>query len=464
MATPSNWQKYLDLLNRKRIPEQQQRWYVKRVEDFLKQHPGKRKREFFPADIEKYFQLQSRDSSLTAWQYRQMVDALQLLFVDLTATSLSKTVDWGYWKEAFIEYNPAKSHLSKEISPEVVAADYSAVKFPDGSDYDGVLKAMARLIRSRHYSIRTEQSYLDWVSRFLHSTGGKSVFSINRSDVENFLSDLAVNRNVAVKTQNSALSAIVFLLTQVLERPKEEFDFRHAKKPRKLPTVLSVPEMQLLLSSLSGKYQLMAGLMYGTGLRIMECMRLRVKDVDFDYQQIVVRDGKGAKDRVVPLPTMFEQLLKDQIDEVAVLHEKDLKKGAGRVYLPGALDRKYCNAATELIWQYVFPAGKLSVDPRTGLTRRHHAHESSLQKAIRSAAVTAKIPKKVSSHTLRHSFATYLLQTGHDIRTVQELLGHADVNTTMIYTHVLNKPGVTVQSPVDDLKLDIFPDKIKKKK
>ena len=313
-----------------------------------------------------------------------------------------------------------------------MVADRAAIKFPEGSDADDVLKAMARMIRSRHYSIRTEQSYLDWVSRFLKSLGDKPVLSVNRHDVEKFLTDLAVDRNVAASTQNSALSSITFLLTQVMERPREEFEFSHSKRPRRLPVVMSSAEIQRLLSSMTGKYQLMAGLMYGTGMRIMECMRLRVKDVDFDYQQIIVRDGKGAKDRIVPLPELFVQRLREQVDEVSILHQKDLALGAGRVYLPDALDRKYSNAAKELIWQYLFPASKLSVDPRTGLTRRHHLHGTALQKAIREAAVNAPIPKKISSHTLRHSFATHLLEAGQDIRTVQELLGHSDVNTTMI--------------------------------
>ena len=459
MTALSNWQKYLDVLFHKKIPEQHHRWYVKRVEDFLKESPGKKLQDYSAGDLESYFQRRTRDSSLTAWQYRQMVDALQLLFVDLSATSLAKTLDWGYWKEAFVQLKPEKQYLSKEIHPDEMAADYASVKFPKGSDAEDLLVAMARIIRSRHYSIRTEQSYLDWASRFLNSVGGKSVSTINRQDVERFLSDLAVNRNVAASTQNSALNAITFLLTQVMERPKEEFEFKHSKRPRRIPVAMSVAETERFLSAMSDKYQLMAGLMYGTGMRIMECIRLRIKDVDFEYQQIIVRDGKGAKDRVVPLPEMFVSLLKDQIDEVSTLHEKDFALGAGRVYLPDALDRKYRNAAKELIWQYVFPAMKLSVDPRTGLTRRHHVHESSLQKAIREAAVLSGIPKKISSHTLRHSFATHLLESGQDIRTLQELLGQSDVSTTMIYTHVLNKPGVTVQSPIDRLKV-----KIKKKK
>ena len=454
MATPSNWQKYLNLLLKKRIPEKQQRWYVKRVEDFLKRHPGRHLQDFTAADVEAYLRLHSSDATLSVWQYRQIVDALQLLFVDFASTPLAQSFDWAYWKEAFVDSRPDKQSPLKDVHPDKLVADYASVTFPGGSGADDVLKAMARAIRSRHYSIRTEKSYIDWAARFLRSLKDKPVEAVVRTDVEEFLSALVLERNVAASTQNLALNAISFLLTQVLGREKEEFSFKHSKRPRRLPVVLSIDEVSALLSAMSGKYQLMAGLMYGTGMRIMDCMRLRVQDVDFDYQQIIIRDGKGGKDRVVPLPKRYIAPLAQQIEVVTALHEKDLAMGAGRVFLPHALDKKYANAATELIWQYLFPASKLSVDPRTGLSRRHHLHETTLQRAIRQAALKAKIRKKVSSHTLRHSFATHLLAAGQDIRTVQELLGHSDINTTMIYTHILNKPGVTVQSPVDTLQIE----------
>jgi integron integrase len=265
-----------------------------------------------------------------------------------------------------------------------------------------------------------------------------------------FLEYLALRRKVAASTQNLALNALVFLFNQVLKKPLGDMgEFARAKRPRRLPVVLTRQEVESVLNCLNGIYQLMAGLLYGSGLRLMECLRLRVQDVDFGYRQIVVRNAKGGKDRIVPLPQRFSDPLKAHLEQRKTLHQDDLAKGFGEVYLPDALSRKYPNAIREWGWQYVFPSAKLSVDPRSGQTRRHHAHESGLQKAIKKAARQADISKRVSCHCLRHSFATHLLEAGYDIRTVQELLGHADVATTMIYTHVLNTPGVSVRSPAD---------------
>lgn len=262
-----------------------------------------------------------------------------------------------------------------------------------------------------------------------------------------------VRRNVAASTQSQALNALVFFYKNVLEHPlSEQIAFPHSKKPRRLPVVLTRDEVQRLFNHFRHPTQrLMANLLYGCGMRLMECVRLRVLDVDFGYQQILVRNGKGKKDRVVPLPTRLAGELRGQIEKIKTLHAKDLDEGFGRVYLPHALSRKYPNAEKEFRWQYVFPSAKLSTDPRSGITRRHHVHENGLQKHIKVAAEQAGIDKKVSCHTLRHSFATHLLESGYDIRTVQELLGHADVSTTMIYTHVLNRPGLSVTSPFDTL-------------
>jgi integron integrase len=268
-------------------------------------------------------------------------------------------------------------------------------------------------------------------------------------EVQAFLSHLAVVGNVAASTQNQALSALLFLYKFVLDQELESVDALRAKKSRYLPTVLTKQEVQTVINQLSGEHRLLVQLLYGTGLRLSEVLSLRVKDVDFSYQQIVVRDTKGQKSRVTMLPTTLTPFLQAHIKRVHCLHERDLEQGYGKVYLPFALERKYPSAATEWIWQYIFPSIGLSKDPRSGIVRRHHLYESGLQKAIKQAARQAKIDKKVGCHTFRHSFATHLLQNGYDIRTVQELLGHKDVKTTMIYTHVMNRGGRGVISPLD---------------
>ena len=273
---------------------------------------------------------------------------------------------------------------------------------------------------------------------------------LNEKSAEAFLTGLTLRRNVSKSTQNLALTALSFYFKEVLSHSLDNLNHVRSQRPPKLPVVLCTNEIDRLLGALSGVHKLMATVMYGTGLRLLECIRLRIKDIDFDYQIIYVRNGKGGKSRRVPLPEKCACALQHQINDSAMLHDADLELGFGRVFLPDALGRKYPNAATEKAWQYVFPSSRLSVDPRTGITRRHHQHESSLQRAIKRAAESANIDKQVNSHCLRHSFATHLLDANYDIRTVQELLGHADVSTTMIYTHVMNRPGILpVQSPLD---------------
>ena len=272
------------------------------------------------------------------------------------------------------------------------------------------------------------------------------------ADIVRFLEYLAVKRSVAVNTQNQALNALVFLYTQVFRRPLGDLEnFARAQRPRRLPVVLSRDEVRALVAGMPGTHKLMARLIYGTGMRLMECVRARIKDIDFDYRQIVIRNGKGGKDRVVPLPEVLCEELLAHLAAVRTLHEEDCARDLGEVYLPDALQRKYPGAARDWRWQWAFPSARLSVDPRSGVARRHHLHENGLQRAIKSAAQCAGIDKKISTHTLRHSFATHLLEAGYDIRTVQELLGHSDVSTTMIYTHVLNRGGRAVKSPLDSL-------------
>jgi integron integrase len=273
---------------------------------------------------------------------------------------------------------------------------------------------------------------------------------MGKQEIEEFLSHLAIKLNVSKSTQNQAFNALLFLYREVLEKdlPAGISAYR-AKKPERLPTVMTKEETLKVISAMKGIQQLMAKLLYGSGLRLMDCIRLRVKDVDFNMNQIIVRDGKGAKDRITVLPENVKAPLEEHLEYVKRLHEKDLADGYGMVYLPAALSRKYKKADREWIWQYVFPAKTLSKDPRSSILRRHHIHPSSLQRAVKEAVKLARINKKVSCHTLRHSFATHLLQDGYDIRTIQELLGHKDVSTTMIYTHVIKQGGKAVRSPLD---------------
>jgi integron integrase len=306
-------------------------------------------------------------------------------------------------------------------------------------------------IRSRQYSIRTEQAYSDWILRFLLFTSVCSEHEITVDKISIFIEYLAVKRNVSASTQSQALNALVFLFRHVLKRElDEDINFQRAKKPKRLPVVLSRGEVNDLLAGVAHDiHRLMASLMYGAGLRLMECVRLRVCDIDFDYGQIIVRAGKGNKDRVVPLPASLIDSLSTQVANVVRLHKNDLAAGYGEVVLPGALAKKYKNAAKEPRWQYLFPSVKLSTDPRSKKVMRHHLHENNIQKSVKKSADLIGLTKKVSCHALRHSFATHLLESGYDIRTVQELLGHADVSTTMIYTHVLNIGGRGVKSPLD---------------
>ena len=271
-------------------------------------------------------------------------------------------------------------------------------------------------------------------------------------EVAQFLSFLANEGQVAAATQNQALNALVFLYKVVLERPLEEISgVIRAKKPQRLPVVLSRSEVTALLKQLEGEYWLMASLLYGSGLRVMECVRLRIKDVEFSQRVIIVRDGKGEKDRVTMLPDPLIPHLKTQIEQARMLHQRDLELGFGAVYLPYALEQKYPAAHKETGWQYVFPSRKRSSDPRSGIERRHHIHVNAVQKAVKQAVRQSSIEKPASCHSLRHSFATHLLENGYDIRTVQELLGHKDVRTTQIYTHILNRGGNAVRSPLIDL-------------
>jgi integron integrase len=321
---------------------------------------------------------------------------------------------------------------------------------PDSSPR--LLTLVHEAIRRKYYSRRTEQAYVHWIKRFIYFHGKRHPREMGEVEVTAFLNDLSGRRNVAGGTQNQALSALLFLYREVLGVELPWLDgLQRPNRPPRLPTVLTRKEVEALLAQLTGVRWLIVSLLYGAGLRVMECLRLRVKDVDLEYRQILVRDGKGEKDRVTMLPESLVEPLRAHLQRVKGLHARDLKEGYGEVNLPYALSRKYPRAGQEWAWQFVFPSKHRSVDPDDGVVRRHHQYESVPQRAVHEAARSAGITKHVSCHTLRHTFATHLLEAGYDIRTVQELLGHSDVSTTMIYTHVLNKGGRGVKSPLDRL-------------
>jgi len=318
-----------------------------------------------------------------------------------------------------------------------------------------LLVQLREVLRVKHYSLRTEETYSQWVIRFLkfhrdQSGQWKHPREMGSAEVVEFLNHLATEQAVAASTQNQALNAIVFLYSQVLGVDLGDLgEFLHARRRKRLPVVLGKEEVHRLLGGLPDGFRLMAQVLYGTGMRLMECLRLRVKDIDFDRNQIVVRSGKGDKDRITMLPESLKGTLEAHLKRVRILWESDVRDGYGEVYLPEGLSRKYPNAVKEWGWQWVFPSRSKSIDPRSGKVRRHHVLETALQRAMKEGVRLSGIAKPATCHTLRHSFATHLLEAGYDIRTVQELLGHKDVSTTMIYTHVLNKPGIAVRSPLD---------------
>lgn len=455
-----NWDDFYAILVKNNLPKNQFYYYVRHVEQLLlflnrSHRPAVELgyldfiRSVSADDIRLFLQEIDRESDLTAWQFRQLVHALKLFLISLCHLPWAKDFDWDYWLEA-----------SKKLPDNhpTLARDYTALPSKAVNDsssnslsvaHQALVDRLVFVLRAGNYAIRTEQTYVDWVQRFLNFHGAIAVADLGDEQARQYLEYLAVERRVASSTQSVALNALVFLFRYVLDKPLDVKGFRLASRPPKLPVVLTVDEIRCLLGEMKGLYALLAGLQYGTGMRLMEVIRLRVQDIDFGYKQIVIRQAKGNKDRLVPLPECYRAQLIEQIAVVAALHSEDLAHGHGEVYLPDALSRKFPNAPKELGWQYLFPASRISSDPRSGAVRRHHIHETSLQKQIKQAARRANFVKRVSSHTLRHSFATHLLENGYDIRTVQELLGHSDVSTTMIYTHVLNTPGVTVRSPAD---------------
>ena len=320
------------------------------------------------------------------------------------------------------------------------------------AERDRLIPAARRVMRTKHFSRLTEEAYVRWIVRYVRFHGGRHPRTLGEREMREFLSHLAVDQNVAASTQSQALAALLFLYVEVLRDPVPWIaDVIRARRPQRLPVVMTREEVRLVLGKMRGSPKLVASLLYGSGLRLMEALRLRVKDVDFGMNQLMVRSGKGDRDRVTMLPAAVRPELERQLVRVRRQHERDLAAGAGRTLLPHGLAKKYPNAATELGWQWVFPARRIAIDPTTKGRYRHHLHETAVQREMHLAVTAARLGKRATCHTFRHSFATHLLEDGHDIRTVQELLGHRSVATTMIYTHVLNRGGLGVRSPMDRL-------------
>lgn len=452
------WSSYIKILQSKGINPDLHRWYIKHLEDYIKYYPDCKLKQHTAKNVHDYLSMLGRSTRLKNWQYCQVVDAIQILFCEHLHCHWASDINWNFLKESASSLSanhPTTARTEGRYSnlPAMSAIKSISLQSVRKSHEDLLLQLITE-IRRRNYSIRTETAYENWVCRFIAANDNRSPVELGAADIEQFLSWLAVQRKVAASTQNQALNALVFLYTQVLQKDLPSFaDFSRAKRPKRMPVVLTPAEVAKLIQSLSGQPQLMAGILYGAGLRLMECIRLRVGDIDFGYKTITVRSGKGNKDRVVPLPENLISHLHTHLESVKLTFQEDRSKGVAGVYLPDALDRKYPNAGTEWRWQWVFPSGRLSVDPRSAVVRRHHVHENGLQKVIKRAADNLCIDKKVNCHCLRHSFATHLLEANYDIRTVQELLGHSDVSTTMIYTHVMNKPGLTVKSPLESIAL-----------
>ena len=446
------WQRYLSICQKFRVPEKALPWYRRHVQAFIDRYPGRRLQAQSAENLQAWLEELGRNNLLSEWQYRQKVDALRLLFCHMLRAQWALEFDWDHW--AIASQQLEKDHPTVARTYEMID---KAVKDPNnffGKTYPDLYKKFLAAIRLPDYATNTEKNYRSWIDRFLRFHEKTHPQDCAEPEVASFLEHLAVQRKVAGATQAQALNSIVFLFAKVMEKPLGEIGpFKRPKRPQRIPTVLNPDEIQQLFSHIQGIHGLMIRLMYGTGMRVMECVRLRILDLDFSYRQIVIRQSKGKKDRVVPMPDVLFANLRKQINQVEQLHKKDLEAGFGSVFLPEALARKYPNAERELRWQYLFPASRLAQNPRTGIMHRHHIHQSVIQKKIKQAATEANILKRVTSHTMRHSFATALLESGADIRTVQELLGHADVATTMIYTHVVNRGGHGTRSPLDRLNL-----------
>ena len=409
------------------VPKDKIKFYIHWVRRFLKSC-NYQLENINAGRISQYLDSLDADEKIADWQVKQAADAVILYVEKYLQKSLQQVTSL------------AKDSGEKSIDPK-------------GSlQWKQTLEDAKNAIRLRHFSLSTEKTYLGWIARFKTFLKDRDPQRLEANDMKNYLTHLALHGRVSASTQNQAFHALLFLYRHILHKDVDDLtSVIRAKRRMSLPTVLSRDETKSLLSNLSGVYLLMGQLMYGCGLRLMECLRLRIKDIDFENNLLMVRSGKGEKDRALMIPEKIREELVKHVASVKEIHDQDMKIGYGEVSLPDALEKKYPNAPKEWSWQWLFPADKLSVDPRTGKVMRWHIHPSAIQRAVKDAVTKASLPKMASCHTLRHSFATHLLEAGHNIRTIQELLGHKHVNTTMIYTHVIRKKTSDVRSPLDGL-------------
>jgi integron integrase len=455
---------YFEVLLEAGVAERQHSFYAHWVRQFFNRNPGRARRSLGVKEIACFLGELRRDSSMEVWQIEQARTALILYYEQFRGIALGDLAVLEAPMEAPVAESrgaeTAGGEQDRRIPQPREVKKLSNIPAPRqgaaGSrrvDMALLRAAVLKALRTEHYALRTEKTYWQWTKAYVEYHHGRKPSEMGAAEIHAFLSYLALNRNVAATTQNQALNALVFLYRKVLKKEVGDFsDFPRARQGKRLPVVCSRQEVQRLLNHLGGGVEaLVIRLLYGTGMRISECLRLRVQDVSFDRNEITVRDGKGGKDRRVPFPSTLREELQAQLDWRLELFEEDRKKDMHEVELPDALARKYPSAPYEWKWQYVFPADEYSTDPRSGHVRRHHLHEIRIQRAVRKTAEETGIAARITPHTLRHSFATHLLEAGQDIRTVQELLGHSDVKTTMIYTHVLNKGPLGVISPLDTL-------------
>lgn len=444
IAWDRRWERYFMALKQAKVEPGFHEFYRGWIWGFIKAIKPKGWREAESRDVEQFLACMV-DKGKERWQVEQAHDALRLFFRDV------EPMVWAQknWPDLIVRLerevkDPIRTHRVEALRTRTDFGELSPRLQP-------FLEEVRQVLRSQNYAYRTEQTYLEWVKRFLVFASPKKRTDLGLGQMREYLDYLALVRGVAAGTQNQAFNALLYLYEKVLQQKVGSLEGTHrAPQSRRLPVVLARTEVSKVLGEIEeGPNRLMAELLYGAGLRISECLRLRVKDVDFAYAQITVRQGKGDKDRRVPLPVTTAGRLQEHLLEVKKVWERDRANQVEGVFMPDALDRKYVHAGKEWGWFWVFPATNLAEDPRSGKVRRHHAGQTALQALVGRAAKRAGLVKPVSPHTLRHSFATHLLEAGSDIRTVQELLGHADVSTTMIYTHVLNKPGVVVKSPLD---------------